>query len=84
MKMLIGLILPDSGQIRLHGGDVKIVDPIEAARLGIAMVHQHFSLVEPLTVWENVALGDTGRLDPAPRSSTGGRDQRAIRARDRS
>ena len=28
------------------------------------MVHQHFSLVEPLTVWENVALGDTGRLDP--------------------
>ncbi len=65
MKMLIGLILPDSGQIRLHGGDVNIVDPIEAARLGIAMVHQHFSLVEPLTVWENVALGDTGRLDPA-------------------
>ena len=32
--------------------------------MGIAMVHQHFSLVEPLTVWENVALGDTGRLDP--------------------
>ena len=28
------------------------------------MVHQHFSLVEPLTVWENVALGDSGRLDP--------------------
>ncbi len=28
------------------------------------MVHQHFSLVEPLTVWENVALGDVGRLDP--------------------
>ena len=64
MKMLIGLILPDSGQIRLHGEAVKIVDPIEAARRGIAMVHQHFSLVEPLTVWENVALGDTGRLDP--------------------
>ncbi len=63
MKMLIGLILPDAGQIRLHGEIVKIVDPIEAARLGIAMVHQHFSLVEPLTVWENVALGDTGKLD---------------------
>jgi simple sugar transport system ATP-binding protein len=65
MKMLIGLILPDSGHIRLHGEPVKVVDPIEAARRGIAMVHQHFSLVEPLTVWENVALGDTGRLDPA-------------------
>ena len=64
MKMLIGLILPDSGHIRLHGEVVKVVDPIEAARRGIAMVHQHFSLVEPLTVWENVALGDTGRLDP--------------------
>ncbi|MGZ4679245.1 MAG: ABC transporter ATP-binding protein [Ilumatobacteraceae bacterium] len=65
MKMLIGLILPDDGHIRIHGEPVKIVDPIEAARIGIAMVHQHFSLVEPLTVWENVALGDTGRLDPA-------------------
>ncbi len=64
MKMLIGLILPDDGHIRVHGEPVKIVDPIEAARMGIAMVHQHFSLVEPLTVWENVALGDTGRLDP--------------------
>ncbi len=64
MKMLIGLILPDAGQIRLNGEVVKIVDPVEAARRGIAMVHQHFSLVEPLTVWENVALGDTGRLDP--------------------
>lgn len=65
MKMLIGLILPDSGLIRVHGDPVRIVDPVEAARMGIAMVHQHFSLVEQLTVWENVALGDTGRLDPA-------------------
>ena len=64
MKMLIGLVLPDAGQIRVHGEPVKISDPIDAARLGIAMVHQHFSLVEPLTVWENVALGDSGRLDP--------------------
>jgi simple sugar transport system ATP-binding protein len=64
MKMLIGLILPDAGQIRVHGEPADIVDPIAAARLGIGMVHQHFSLVEPLTVWENVALGDIGRLDP--------------------
>jgi general nucleoside transport system ATP-binding protein len=64
MKMLIGLVLPDTGQIRLHGELVRIGDPVQAARMGIAMVHQHFSLVEPLTVWENVALGDTGRLDP--------------------
>ena len=48
------------------------------------MVHQHFSLVEALTVWENVALGDVGQTRPAPRSATRGRDQRAVRARDRS
>ena len=64
MKVLIGLVLPDAGQIRLHGQQVQIVDPIDAGTHGIAMVHQHFSLVEALTVWENVALGDVGRLDP--------------------
>jgi ABC-type uncharacterized transport system ATPase subunit len=64
MKVLIGLVLPDAGQIKLHGQQVQIVDPIDAAARGIAMVHQHFSLVEALTVWENVALGDIGRLDP--------------------
>ncbi len=63
MKVLIGLVLPDAGQIRLHGKTVQITDPIDAATHGIAMVHQHFSLVEALTVWENVALGDVGRLD---------------------
>ena len=63
MKMLIGLVLPDAGEIRLNGSKVTIADPIEAARMGVGMVHQHFSLVEPLTVWENVALGDAGKLD---------------------
>jgi general nucleoside transport system ATP-binding protein len=64
MKVLIGLVLPDAGRIRLHGQQVQIVDPIDAGAHGIAMVHQHFSLVEALTVWENVALGDVGPLDP--------------------
>ena len=63
MKVLIGLVLPDAGKIRLQGKPVQITDPIDAATHGIAMVHQHFSLVEALTVWENVALGDVGRLD---------------------
>ncbi len=63
MKVLIGLVVPDSGRIRLHGTDVQIKDPIDAAAHGIGMVHQHFSLVEALTVWENVALGDVGRMD---------------------
>ncbi len=65
MKVLIGLVLPDSGQIEVDGERCQIRDPHDAASRGIGMVHQHFSLVEPLTVWENVMLGDTGRFDAA-------------------
>jgi simple sugar transport system ATP-binding protein len=63
MKMLIGLVLPDSGEIRIDGDVTFIDDPAVAARLGVGMVHQHFSLVEELRVWENVMLGDVARLD---------------------
>ena len=65
MKVLIGLVLPDAGAIRIDGEQRRISDPAEAADLGIGMVHQHFSLVEPLTVWENVILGERVRLDAA-------------------
>ena len=64
MKIMIGLTIPDSGSIKIDGEQCYIADPIEAAERGVAMVHQHFSLVEALSVWENVALGDVGRLDP--------------------
>ncbi len=64
MKMLIGLVLPDEGAIHIDGAAQQIHSPLDAASLGIGMVHQHFSLVEALTVWENVALGEAGRLDP--------------------
>ncbi len=65
MKILIGLIQPDEGSIVINGGTVRISDPVAASNLGIAMVHQHYSLVEPLTVWENVVLGERVRLDRA-------------------
>ena len=65
MKVLIGLVLPDGGTIEVDGERCQIRDPHDAAIRGIGMVHQHFSLVEPLTVWENVMLGDTGRFDAA-------------------
>ena len=65
MKVLIGLVLPDSGTIEVDGQRCQIRDPHDAATRGIGMVHQHFSLVEPLSVWENVMLGDTGRFDAA-------------------
>ncbi len=64
MKVLIGLVLPDEGSIRVDGVPRQIHSPLAAASLGIGMVHQHFSLVDALTVWENVALGEAGRLDP--------------------
>jgi simple sugar transport system ATP-binding protein len=63
MKVLIGLIQPDAGTLFVHGNEVTITDPVAASDLGIAMVHQHYSLVEPLTVWENVVLGERIPLD---------------------
>ena len=65
MKVLIGLVLPDAGSVRIDGQPRTIHDPMAAAALGIAMVHQHFSLVDQLSVWENVALGEEGRLKSA-------------------
>jgi simple sugar transport system ATP-binding protein len=65
MKMLIGLVLPDHGSIRIDGDVQQIQSPLTAASLGIGMVHQHFSLIDALTVWENVSLGEAGKIDPA-------------------
>ena len=65
MKILIGLVLPDHGRVEVRGRSVHITDPLVAADLGIAMVHQHYSLVDALSVWENVVLGEPARLDPS-------------------
>jgi simple sugar transport system ATP-binding protein len=65
MKIMIGLVLPDAGTIAIDGERCRLTDPIHAASRGIGMVHQHFSLVEALRVWENVALGDAGKLRPS-------------------
>jgi len=65
MKVLLGLHQPDAGEIQLDGRTTRIRDPMHAASLGFAMVHQHFSLVDALTVWENVSLGERGRIDAA-------------------
>ena len=63
MKILIGLVQPDAGTIEVAGRPTVIHDPQTAADLGIGMVHQHLSLVDSLTVWENVLLGDQRKLD---------------------
>ncbi|WP_147819448.1 ABC transporter ATP-binding protein [Salidesulfovibrio onnuriiensis] len=57
MAMLYGFYKADSGRIRINGQDVNITSPSDAISRGIGMVHQHFMLVEPFTVLENVILG---------------------------
>ena len=57
MNILYGLIHPDSGEISINGQLVHITGPRNAIHLGIGMVHQHFMLIPPLTVAENIVLG---------------------------
>jgi simple sugar transport system ATP-binding protein len=56
MNILFGLARPDTGKIEFDGRRVRIASPVIAQRLGIGMVHQHFKLVESLTVLENISL----------------------------
>src|SRR6266700_6639001 len=57
MNILYGLIRPNNGAILINGHEVHISGPRDAIRLGIGMVHQHFMLIPPLTVAENIVLG---------------------------
>ena len=57
-NILTGLYRPDEGEIVLAGERVEFQSPRDAIDAGIAMVHQHFRLVSPFTVAENVVLGD--------------------------
>jgi simple sugar transport system ATP-binding protein len=57
-NILTGLYRPDEGEIVLFGERAEFHSPRAALDAGIAMVHQHFRLVEPFTVAENIALGD--------------------------
>ena len=62
MRILYGLTQPDAGEIRIDGEPVQIRSPKDAIRAGIGMVTQHFSLVRPMTVAENIVLGRTRGL----------------------
>jgi len=57
MHILTGAVRPDAGEILLDGAPARIDSPAAARRRGIAMVHQHFTLVPAFTVTENLALG---------------------------
>ena len=57
VKILYGLLKPDSGDIKFNNERLEISSPSEARKKGIGMVFQHFSLFESLTVRENLILG---------------------------
>ncbi|OAS18248.1 ABC transporter ATP-binding protein [Paenibacillus oryzisoli] len=57
MNIVFGLYQPDEGSIYVQGNEVSIDSPNRAIELGIGMVHQHFKLVQPFTVTENIILG---------------------------
>ncbi len=57
MNILYGIYMPTNGEIFINGQKVTIKSPLDAIRLGIGMIHQHFMLVETLTVLENIILG---------------------------
>ena len=57
MKILYGLVAPDSGRVLINGKKVSFKSPQYAMELGVGMVHQHFMLADNATVLENVILG---------------------------
>lgn len=57
MNIIAGLYQPDSGEILIEGKRVVLASPRDAAKFGIGMVHQHFTLVSSFTVTENIMLG---------------------------
>jgi ABC-type uncharacterized transport system ATPase subunit len=60
MSILFGFYHADKGEIRVKGKPFRIRSSSDAIALGIGMVHQHFMLVDPFTVLENVVLGAEG------------------------
>lgn len=57
MNVLCGLYKPTSGQIFMNGKEVSFTSPKNAIDMGIGMVHQHFMLIQPFTVTDNIILG---------------------------
>ena len=57
MKILFGIVRPDSGKITFKGRELSGHTPRDAIAAGIGMIHQHFMLVNAMTVTENVMLG---------------------------
>jgi simple sugar transport system ATP-binding protein len=61
-NLIFGVHRPDAGVLTLAGRPFAPGGPADALQLGIAMVHQHFSLVPNMTVAENLMLGRSGTM----------------------
>jgi general nucleoside transport system ATP-binding protein len=66
MRVVAGLLVPQSGTIHINGQRADLRSPLDAAALGVGMVHQHFMLIPTLTVAQNVCIGmrRAGRFFP--------------------
>jgi ABC-type uncharacterized transport system ATPase subunit len=72
MNILYGLLSHDAGRIVIKGEEVDLKSPEDAIKRGVGMVHQHYKLIPPLTVTENVLLGlelPSKRMDRGTASS---------------
>lgn len=79
-RVLAGLLSPDEGRVEIAGTPVRLRNAADARRLGVAMVHQHFSLVPRFTGFENVALFNEGAWTPRGRPAPNYRGQVEERA----
>ncbi len=64
MNVLYGLYTPDAGETYLRGRPVSFASPREAIAQGLGMVHQHFMLVNPISVADNIVLGQRSPREP--------------------
>ncbi|MFB6222707.1 MAG: ABC transporter ATP-binding protein [Haloarcula sp.] len=61
MNVLYGLYQPTEGTVNVHGEEQQFDSPRDAIDEGVGMIHQHFMLVDPMTVTENITLGNEPR-----------------------
>lgn len=61
MNVLSGIYHPDQGTIQIDGKQVNIDSPVDAMKLGIGMIHQHFKLVDVFSAMDNIVLGTKGK-----------------------
>ncbi len=81
-RVLGGLLAPDEGRVEIGGREVTLRSARDARALGVAMVHQHFSLVPRFTGFENIALLNGGAWTGRGTAAPGYRARVEARARD--